>query len=451
MDAVLDSPARKRRTADNAADSPLPELRSGAALAGLFFVGLLGWAAFIPLDAGAIAEGVVAVSGNRQAVQHRDGGVVSRLSVVEGQTVAAGDLLLRLSATELIAQERGMAGEAVALLAQRARLQAERGNLPALSAPAEFGALPSEDRAMADEAMRGQKMLFEARRNAIETEHSVLNQRIRQHEEQISGFEHQVVSSNEQQRLINEELESLRKLLPGGFVSLNRVREMEREAARLGGVEGGQRADVARLTEAIGETQMSIVSLERERMEEVATQLRDVQVRLDELLPKLAATREQVAKSTVRAPASGRVVGLKVFTEGGVVGAGETLMEIVPQDRILVVEAKALPTDADDLAIGMETQIRFPALQEKNIPIVTGRISKVSADSFEDERTGQHYFEIEVVVPPEELARLREIRADGGLRAGLPAEVIVPLRKRTALAYLLEPLSRTFWKAGREN
>ena len=112
-------------------------------------------------------------------------------------------------------------------------------------------------------------------------------------------------------------------------------------------------------------------------------------------------------------------------------------MEIVPQDRVLVVKAKASPTDADDLVIGMETQIRFPALQEKNIPIVTGKISKVSADSFEDERTGMHYFEIEVMVPPEELARLREIRADGGLRAGLPAEVIVPLRKRTALAYLL--------------
>lgn len=451
MDAVIGASVGRQLGADAPTDLPLPELRAGTILAGLFFLGLLGWASLIPLDAGAIAEGVVAVSGNRQAVQHRDGGVVSRLSVVEGQTVSAGDLLLQLSAPELVAQERGMSGEAIALLAQRARLLAERGNLSGLSPPAEFNALSTDDRALAVEAMRGQKMLFDARRSAIETERSVLGQRIRQHQEQISGFEHQVISSYQQQKLINEELDGLRKLLPDGYVALNRVREMEREAAKLGGIEGGQRADVARLTEAIGETQMSIVSLDRERMEEVATQLREVQVRLDELLPKLAATREQIAKSTVRAPASGRVVGLKVFTEGGVVSGGETLMEIVPQDRVLVVEAKASPTDADDLVIGMETQIRFPALQEKNIPIVTGRISKVSADSFEDERTGMHYFEIEVMVPPEELARLREIRADGGLRAGLPAEVIVPLKKRTALAYLLEPLSQTFWKAGREN
>jgi HlyD family secretion protein len=140
-----------------------------------------------------------------------------------------------------------------------------------------------------------------------------------------------------------------------------------------------------------------------------------------------------------------------VFTEGGVVIAGDTLMEIVPSDRSLVIEAKAAPTDADDLMIGMTTQIRFPALQEKDLPIIEGEISKVSADSFEDPRTGAHYFEIEVMVPPASLEKLKEFRADGGIRAGLPAQVIVPMRKRTALGYLLEPLSSTFWKVGREH
>lgn len=450
MEAVIDTrpmpPAAGEMT-----DSAMPELRTGAMVAGIFFLGLLGWAALIPLDAGAIAEGVVAVSGNRQAVQHRDGGVVTKLNVVEGQAVDQGDILIQLSAMELVAQERGMAGETIALLAQRARLQAERANLSAMAAPAELKSLSAEDRALADEAVLGQRMLFDARRKSIQTQRSVLDQRIRQHLQQITGFQHQMRSNEVQQGLISDQLEGLRKLVPDGFVSLNRVRDMEREAAELDGQEGVHIADVARLTEAIGETQMQIVSLDRDRMEEVVTQLREVQVRLDELQPKLAAAREQIARATVRAPATGTVVGLTVFTKGGVVGAGETLMEIVPKDRVLVVEAKAAPTDADDLVIGMETQIRFSALQEKNIPILTGKISKVSADSFEDERTGLRYFEIEVMVPSEELAKLREIRADGGLRAGLPAEVMVPLRKRTALAYLLEPLSNSFWKAGREN
>ncbi len=443
-----DSMARNLMSPDR--DSVLPELRMGVVIAGVFFVGLLGWASLIPLDAAATAEGMVAVAGNRQAVQHRDGGIVTKLNVQEGQFVKEGDLLLQISASELVAQERGLAGETLALQAQRARLVAERSNTN-FEAPIEFASIPEEDKPLAAEAMRSQQLVYESRRNSMSTERSVLEQRIRQHAEQIAGIESQKFSNEMQKNLLGEELEGLRKLVPSGYVALNRVRAMEREVADLDGKEGTLRSDGARLTEAIGEARLEILGIDRRKMEEVATELRDVQVRLDELMPKLLATRQQIARASVRAMVSGQVVGLKVFTEGGVVSAGETLMEIVPTDRNLVIEAKAAPTDADDLHVGMATQIRFPALQERDIPIIEGKISKVSADSFEDQRTGGHYFQIEVSVPPEALAKLKEFRADGGIRAGLPAQVIVPLRKRTALGYLLEPLASTFWKVGREH
>jgi multidrug efflux pump subunit AcrA (membrane-fusion protein) len=142
---------------------------------------------------------------------------------------------------------------------------------------------------------------------------------------------------------------------------------------------------------------------------------------------------------------------LKVHTIGGVVGPGQTLMEIVPQDKALVVSAKASPSDADDLLIGMDTQVRFSALQDRNLPILHGKISKVSADSLEEDRTGMRYFEVEIIVPQSELEKVRKVRGDIGIRAGLPAEVMVPLRKRTALGYLLEPLTQMFWMAGREH
>lgn len=434
-----------------ARDSVLPELRIGGFIAGVFFIGLLGWASFIPLDAAATAEGVVAVAGNRQAVQHRDGGIVTKLNVQEGQFVKEGDLLLQISASELVAQERGLAGETISLLAQRARLLAERSGLSVINTPLEFASLPEEDKPLAEEAMRAQKLLFDARRSSAYTERQVLEQRIRQHNEQISGIAHQQTSNELQKQLMSEELEGLKKLLPSGYVAANRVRAMERQVADLDGRDGSLRADSARLTEAIGEARLEILGLDRRKMEEVASELRDIQVRIDELTPKLSATRQQISRATVRATATGSVVGLKVFTEGGVVQPGETLMEIVPNNRKLVIEARAAATDADDLNIGMATQIRFPALQEKDLPIIDGEISKVSADSFEDERTGVHYFEIEVMVPEESLAKLKEFRADGGIRAGLPAQVVVPLRKRTALGYLLEPLSSTFWKVGREH
>ena len=431
-------------------DSLMPELRVGGVVAGAFFLGFMGWASFIPLDAAATAEGIVAVAGNRQAVQHRDGGIVTELNVQEGQMVMEGDLLLQISASELVAQERGLSGEVISLQAQRARLLAERAGAARLVRPVELTNLSEGDKALADEAMASQQMLFDTRRSSRINERNVLEQRIRQHDEQISGISHQQVSNELQKQLMSEELQGLQKLVPSGYVAVNRVRAMEREVADLDGRDGSLRSDAARLTEAIGEARLGIISIDRRTQEEIATELRDLQVRLDEVMPRLNSTRQQIARATVRAPATGQVVALKVFTEGGVVIAGDTLMEIVPSDRSLVIEAKAAPTDADDLTIGMITQIRFPALQEKDLPIIEGQISKISADSFEDQRTGTHYFEIEVMVPLESLDKLKEFRADGGIRAGLPAQVVVPLRKRTALGYLLEPLSSTFWKVGRE-
>lgn len=431
--------------------APHREARLGFILSGAFFVGLLGWAAFVPLDAGAMADGIVAVSGNRQVVQHRDGGVITDLYVTEGQTVRAGQPLLRVATPELVASERAMTSEVASLLARRARLAAERDGRGELTEPAEFANLPAADVALAQEALAGQRQLLKARRASIQTERAVLSQRVRQQSEQIGGLSHQMGSNREQSRLLGEELEGMKRLLPDGFVAVNRIRAMERNVSELDGQYGALRADTARTSEAIGETRLQMVSLDRIRLEEITTELGELQQRLDEIQPKLDAMREQVAGSIIRAPTGGKVVGLTTFTIGGVVAAGATIMEIVPQDRALVVEAKAAPTDADDLRVGMKTQVRFSALQERNLPILEGAVTRVSADSFEDERTGARYFEIEIVVPPAELDKIRQIRGDTGLRAGLPAEVLVPLRSRSALSYLLEPLTQTLWRAGREH
>ncbi len=431
--------------------SPKGEVRTGLYIAAAFFVGLLGWAALTPLDAGATAQGVVAVSGSRQVVQHSEGGIVTVLNVVEGQQVKQGDVLIQISEGQLVAAERGMTGEYLSLLAQRARLEAEISGSRAVAEPVEFKALAPADLPLAVQAIRGQRILFNARNGAARSERNVLGQRILQQHAQIDAFGHQMASNREQQRLIGEELVGLKDMASRGYVPLNKVRAMERGAAELDGNFGALGADVARTREAIGEARMQIVSLGRKVIEDVATQLRDVQLRLDELQPKLIATREQLSRSMIRATATGRVMGLKVHTVGGVVGPGETLMEIVPQDRVLVIDAKAAPKDADDLKIGMSTQVRFSSLQERNMPILYGQISKVSADSFEDDRTGVSYFKIEVLVPPSELQKVRQVRGEDVIRAGLPADVLVPLRKRSALSYLTEPLTQMFWLAGREH
>ncbi|MDP2258174.1 MAG: HlyD family type I secretion periplasmic adaptor subunit [Caulobacter sp.] len=433
------------------ADDPRKELRVGGIIAGVFFIGFLGWAAITPLDAGAYASGFIAVSGNRQAVQVRDGGVISAIHVQEGQTVTKGQVLVEISAGELRAAERATAGEVYALLAQRARLTAERTRAGGIATPAEFAALTGEDKLLAEDALALQRLQFNARRQSLAGQRGVLGQRVNQLAEQSTGYERQLESNSEQKRLIGEELEGLRKLAAQGYAPMNRVRALERAEAALTGEEGAFRAQIARSGEAIGETRMQLMSLDQQMMEEVTGQLRDVQVRLDELQPRLIALREQLSRSTVRAPEGGKVVGLTTFTIGGVAAPGSTLMEIVPQDRALVIQANIAPTDAADLRVGQTTQIRFTSLHERDLPILKGRLTKLSADSFLDEKSGQRYFRAEVAVPPAEMERIVKSRGPRtGLQAGLPVEVLVPLRKRSALDYLIEPLLQTFWRSGRE-
>jgi HlyD family secretion protein len=427
------------------------ELKLGLMIVALFGAGLLGWAAFVPLDAGATAEGVVAVSGHRQAVQHREGGIVTNLRVAEGSIVRQGEELLRVSASEVVAVERGLTGEFAAALALRQRLIAELTHVDHVGEPVEFASLPPADRSIADAALAGQRQVFSVRRAAVMTEHGVLGQRIRQLEQQIGGFRAEMVANQEQQRLIGDELSGLRTLEAKGLVTLSRLRGMERAASELTGARGAKVADIARSSEAIGEARLQMVSLDRKTAEENARELRDVQLKLDQVRPKLLAVREQIARSVIRAPVAGRVVGLKVFTKGGVIAPGDLLMEIVPDHRALVIDGRVSPLFADDLHPGMAATIRFVSLQGRNVPVLDGTVTKLSADGLEDERTGARYFRVEVRVEPAELAKLRTSVAGSGLRAGLPVSILIPLRKRSALTYLLEPLSNALWAAGRES
>ena len=429
-------------------DDPKKEMWMGGAIAAAFFIGFLGWAALAPLDAGAYAHGVIAVAGNRQAVQHQGGGTVTAIHVVEGQHVEKGQLLVEIGANEITAVERGLTSEVLQLQAQRARLVAERDHAAYIVTPVEFNGLPEADKLLADDALRLQQQQFVARKNALGGQQGVLGQREKQLNEQINGYNRQLASNREQQRLIDEELTGLKDLAAKGYAPMNRVREVERSAANLRGDDGALQAQIARGGEQIGETRMQSMSLQRQMDQDVADQLRDTQVKLDEVVPKLKAARQQLDDAFVRAPATGKVVGLTVFTEGGVVSAGQVLMEVVPDNKALVIQATVSPNDADDLQIGQDVQVRFSSLHERDLPILHAKITKISADSFADEKSGQRFFRAEVSVPPEDLAEIAKVRgADRGLKPGLPAEIVIPLRKRTALGYLLDPLSQTFWKS----
>ena len=431
-------------------DDPRGDVRTGSIIAFLFFVVLLGWAAFAPLDAGVHAQGIIAVSGHRQSVQHREGGVVTAIHVREGQRVRAGQLLVEMAAPDLRAAERALTSDYLTLLAQRARLLAERTGQPNFAPPPEFAGLKPQDQTLADQAMQLQRAQLQAKRASLSAQQSVLGQRSSQLREQQLGYTEQRASLREQQRILDDELKGLRELERKGFAATNRIRAGERMLEELRGREAAMAAEMARAGEGMGETRMQSLSLSSGNLEQVATELRETQAKLSEVLPKLISAREQLQRSMVRSPATGTVVGLTVFTVGGVVAPGQTLMDVVPRDRNLVIQAQVDPRGADDVYQGQEAQVRFTSVDDRTLPLLSGRVRTISADSFTDDKTGRSFFRAEVEVSPEELGKVQEVLGKGQLRSGLPVELVMAVRKRTALQYLLEPIANHLWRSMRE-
>jgi len=436
---------------DATAGDPHREIRLGTIISVGFFVLFLGWAALTPLDAGVNANGVIEVSGNRQTVQNKDGGIITAIHVREGQHVQAGQVLIELAAPDVKASERALTSDYLTMLAQRARLLAERSGQRDFAAPAEFATLSADDRPIAQQAMQLQRAELRAELGSVSAQQSVLGSRGQQLVEQQSGYTQQRASLIEQQRLIGEELAGLQKVAEKGFASMNRVRELQREQAALKGQQAEMEAEYARAAQGIGETRMQSLSVSSDRLEKVETDLKDTQAKISEVLPKLVATREQLEHSLVRAPATGQVVGLAVFTVGGVVAPGQKLMDVVPDGRELVIQAQLSPSDADDAFAGQKAQVRFTTVHNRSLPLFTGTVRTVSADSFTDDKTGKSYFRAEIVVPESEIRKVQSVLGRGELRPGLPVAAVLTVRKRTALEYLIEPLSGALWRSGHED
>ncbi len=417
----------------------------GMAVVIVLFGGFGTWAAVAPLDSGVVASGTVIVDGRRRVVQHREGGVVDELKVSEGDRVARGQVLLRLDQTRAGATYDILQGSYDSALAEQARLIAERDGLARIVFPDELQA--RADRPEVAEILEGQRKLFSTRQASLIGQVDILAQQVEQSRKEIQGLEAEKASKIKQVALLEDELTGLRELLAEGLTQKTRVLALERELEQSTGESSSIEAAIARIGNAIGEKELEKLQLEKSLQEQIATELRDNRARLLDSKERLGDARNVLDQIEVRSPIDGIVVNLQANTEGGVIGAGDIIMELVPTDEKLVIDARVLPGDIDLVRQGQNANVLFTAFDIASTPTVKGEVTLVSADRLVDDLSGQPFYQATVAVSDEQIARLGE---DKSLHAGMPADVIIVAGESTMLSYLLRPIRLSFQRAWQE-
>lgn len=400
------------------------------------FVGFVLWAAFAPLDAGTPVPGTVVIGGNRQAVQHLTGGIIEEILVKDGSEVRQGDVLVRLNETTTHAQAAVLRSQLISSMAIQARLLAERDGLTAPQFPRELLDKEKTEPEVAA-AISLQRQLFNSRRAALRSDLSVIEQAARGLEIQRATLVESNRSRRAQEASLKDQLADTKSLAGDGYVPRNRLLELDRQYAQITAALADDVGSAGRIESQITEQKLRLAQRRDEYQKEVRTQLTDIERDVQTTQARLTAAEFDLANALIRAPASGIVVGINVFTRGGVIPQGQKLMEIVPQDQPLEIEGQLPVHLVDKVHPGLPVDLNFPALNRVKTPHVPGELTVVSADRLVDEATHQPYYKIKAKVTPEGAKALH----DQHLRVGMPVEMFVILGERSFLNYLFKPLT----------
>lgn len=408
---------------------------AGAAVVLVLVVGLLSWASLFTIAGAVSAPAVVRVEHNAKALKSREGGVVRRLFVQEGQRVRRGQVLIQFDPVQADANVTLYRNAYDGALANLARFQAEATGASAIMVPAELAARAREPDVAA--LLASQDVLFRSRLALYDSQVTVLRAQVEQIDTQIGGQRAQRTSLDGQSALIGEELADVRALYGRGFAPKTRLLALERSAVELKGQRGSLTADMARAGQSIGDVHLQIAQLADKRQSEAAEGLRQAREQLAAAVPKLRTAAQAADQTLVRAPVDGLVLGLTQFTEGGVAAPGELLLQVVPIGTPLVLTAHVRPADIATVRVGLPVRVTLSAFNPRTTPPVDGRVTMVSADTATDEATHESFYLVQVVVDPAVVAK-----AGHGvhLSPGMTATVSILTGSRTVLDYLVGPL-----------
>jgi len=439
-------PKASVKKSDDAASAwnPRRPLAIGFVSVFLLVGGLGTWSAMANISGAVISAGLIEVEGNRQAVQHAEGGTVGEILVTEGQRVVAGDILLRFDATLLRSELAIVESQLFEILARKARLEAERDGAGDVEYSPELIEVAA-NQVDISELMLGQKRLYHARAETLQKQTEQLRERILQIELQIRGTQAQIEALSVQRSLIQEELDDQRSLLDRGLTQASRVLSLQREASRLDGELGSLQAQEAQARGQVTETEIEILRLTTTLREEAITTLRDLDSRALELRERRLSMRERLSRLDVRAPASGVIYDRQTNTIGAVARAADVLMYVVPEEQPLVISTRIEPINIDQVQVGQEAALRFSAFDQRTTPEIMGVVTRVSADAFVDETTGAAYYAAQMQPQPGEIEKINQV-----ILPGMPVEAFIRTGERTPLNYLLKPLADYFNRAFRE-
>lgn len=411
------------------------------------FLLILGtWASFAQLSAAAIAGGEVVLNHDRKTIQHLEGGIVDDILITEGQTVERGQPILVIRDVAQRTRMNTLYDQLASARALQSRLVAERDETDAPDFSDLVKDIDLSDTRFAS-LRRMQTRLFESRRTAISTKINLIEARKISTANQVEGLRHQLRAVRKRLDLVDSERASVESLYKKKLVTANRVMALERITAQLDGELGALGANIAGLEQAILAADIEIIDLETGARNEVLQELQKAQLNVQELTHQMSATTDQLARTIIKAPAQGVVLDLQVHTKGAVVLPGQRLLDIVPEDDRLVVEARLKPSDIDIVTTGTKVKVLLSAYKAKKVPKLDGSVLHVSPDIFTDKVTGERYFMARVLVSDEMLGKLK---ADIALYPGMPAQVFFLAGERTVADYLLSPITEATYRAFRE-
>jgi HlyD family secretion protein len=417
------------------------ELRTG--LRALLVVGGVagGWMTLVPLSGAVVVPGNLVVQSNVKTIQHPTGGVVAQIPVHNGMRVNAGDLLLRLDSTQAQASLQVVSKQLDEVRAKIARLVAERDGLPRPAIPPEMSARLDDNNVKT--LLASEASLFRARVTARESQKELLKSKVSQLGEEIVGLEAQVAAKAKQLDLITGELTGVQELFDKRLVPLARLTALQRESARIEGERGQLISTIAETRTKVDEAKLQTVRLDQDVRTEVVKELGEAQGKEAELSERSVSARDILERIEMRAPTSGVIHQLNAHTIGGVIRAGDAIMEVVPDSDDLQIEARLQPNDIDQVRKGQQAFVRFSAFNQRVTPQLIGQVSYVSPDTTRDQQTSTSYFTVRIMLPEEERRRLAGLQ----LSSGMPAEVFMQTGSRTMLSYLFKPILDQFQRA----